>query len=112
MLITRGGKMFINNLARTRYQKALERSLIKQLKKQNTNIEPFLDNVNRYMSLWETAIDLEDDIRLNGVRLDSGRKNESVALLVSVNKQMGLMLDKLSINPDIVGKDNESVPEL
>lgn len=112
MLITRGGKMFINDLARTRYKKALERSLINQLKKQNTNIEPFLDNVNRYMSLWETAIDLEDDIRISGVRLESGRKNESVALLVSVNKQMGLMLDKLSINPDVVGKENESVPEL
>lgn len=104
--------MFKNELAQTRYKKKLERSLIDQLKKQNTKIEPFLDNVDRYMNLWETAISLEKDINENGVRLENGKKNESVALLVSVNKQMGLMLDKLSITPEVVGEDNEPIPEL
>ncbi|MCU2112292.1 terminase, partial [Enterococcus faecium] len=46
------------------------------------------------------------------IRLENGKKNESVALLVSVNKQMGLMLDKLAITPELVGEANESIPEL
>ncbi|MBG8256950.1 terminase, partial [Enterococcus faecium] len=28
------------------------------------------------------------------------------------NKQMGLMLDKLAITPELVGEANESIPEL
>ena len=82
------------------------------LKIATENIEPFLDNVDRYISLWETAISLEEDISENGIRLENGKKNESVALLVSVNKQMGLMLDKLAITPELVGEANESIPEL
>ncbi len=112
-LITKGGlALFKNELARNRYKEKLKRSLIYQLEKQNTNIEPFLDNIDRYINLWETAISLENDINMNGVRLENGRKNESVALLVSVNKQMGLMLDKLAITPEIVGEANEPIPEL
>lgn len=83
--------MFKNELSQNRYREKLRRSLISQLESQKTNIEPFLDNVDRYISLWETAISLEEDISENGIRLENGKKNESVALLVSVNKQMGLM---------------------
>lgn len=109
----RGGDiLFKNQLAQNRYREKLKRSLVDQLEKQNTNIEPFLDNIDRYISLWETAISLENDINENGIRLESGKKNESVVLLVSVNKQMGLMLDKLSITPDVVGAGNEPIPEL
>lgn len=104
--------MFKNELSQNRYREKLRRSLINQLEQQNTNIEPFLDNVDRYINLWETAISLEKDINENGIRLSSGKKNESVALLVSVNKQMGLMLDKLAITPELVGDANEPVPEL
>lgn len=104
--------MFKSKLAQNRYKEKLKRSLIDQLEKQNTNIEPFLDNVDRYINLWETAISLENDIDENGVRLKNGKKNESVALLVSVNKQMGLMLDKLAITPGVVGEANEPVPDL
>ncbi|NVD94963.1 terminase [Enterococcus faecium] len=103
--------MFKNELSQNRYREKLRRSLISQLESQKTNIEPFLDNVDRYISLWETAISLEEDISENGIRLENG-KNESVALLVSVNKQMGLMLDKLAITPELVGEANESIPEL
>ncbi|EGP5122036.1 terminase [Enterococcus faecium] len=104
--------MFKNELSQNRYREKLRRSLISQLESQKTNIEPFLDNVDRYISLWETAISLEEDISENGIRLKNGKKNESVALLVSVNKQMGLMLDKLAITPELVGEANESIPEL
>ena len=108
----RRAKMFKNELSQNRYREKLRRSLISQLESQKTNIEPFLDNVDRYISLWETAISLEEDISENGIRLENGKKNESVALLVSVNKQMGLMLDKLAITPELVGEANESIPEL
>lgn len=104
--------MFKNELSQNRYREKLRRFLISQLESQKTNIEPFLDNVDRYISLWETAISLEEDISENGIRLENGKKNESVALLVSVNKQMGLMLDKLAITPELVGEANESIPEL
>lgn len=104
--------MFKNEFSQNRYREKLRRSLISQLESQKTNIEPFLDNVDRYISLWETAISLEEDISKNGIRLENGKKNESVALLVSVNKQMGLMLDKLAITPELVGEANESIPGL
>ena len=94
-------------MSQNRYREKLRRSLISQLESQKTNIEPFLDNVDRYISLWETAISLEEDISENGIRLENGKKNESVALLVSVNKQMGLMLDKLAITPELVGEMNQ-----
>lgn len=54
--------MFKNELSQNRYREKLRRSLISQLESQKTNIEPFLDNVDRYISLWETAISLEEDI--------------------------------------------------
>jgi hypothetical protein len=91
--------MFKSQLAQNRYKERLKRSLIDQLDQQNISITPFLDTIDRYINLWETAISLEEDIADNGVRLNNGKKNESVALLVSVNKQMGLMLDKLAITP-------------
>jgi hypothetical protein len=104
--------MFKSQLAQNRYKERLKRSLIDQLDQQNISITPFLDTIDRYINLWETAISLEEDIADNGVRLNNGKKNESVALLVSVNKQMGLMLDKLAITPEIVGDANEPIPEL
>lgn len=104
--------MFKSQLAQNRYKERLKRSLIDQLDQQNISITPFLDTIDRYINLWETAISLEEDIAENGVRLSNGKKNESVALLVSVNKQMGLMLDKLAITPEIVGDANEPIPEL
>ena len=64
--------MFKNELSQNRYREKLRRSLISQLESQKTNIEPFLDNVDRYISLWETAISLEEDISENGIRLENG----------------------------------------
>lgn len=66
--------MFKNELSQNRYREKLRRSLISQLESQKTNIEPFLDNVDRYISLWETAISLEEDISENGIRLENGKK--------------------------------------
>ncbi|CVH54405.1 FIG00628597: hypothetical protein [Enterococcus faecium] len=82
--------MFKNELSQNRYREKLRRSLISQLESQKTNIEPFLDNVDRYISLWETAISLEEDISENGIRLESGKKNESVALLVFCQQTNGI----------------------
>ncbi len=66
--------MFKNELSQNRYREKLRRSLISQLESQKTNIEPFLDNVDRYISLWETAISLEEDISENGIRLENGKR--------------------------------------
>ncbi|MGX7199213.1 P27 family phage terminase small subunit [Enterococcus nangangensis] len=104
--------MFKNELAQKRYREKLRRSLMDQLEKQQITIEPFLDIIDRYIKLWETAISLEKDISEHGIRLENGKKNESVALLVSVNKQMGLMLDKLAITPEVVSGGNDTIPEL
>ena len=70
--------MFKNELSQNRYREKLRRSLISQLESQKTNIEPFLDNVDRYISLWETAISLEEDISENGIRLENGDRKSVV----------------------------------
>lgn len=69
-----GLKCLKTNCLKNRYREKLRRSLISQLESQKTNIEPFLDNVDRYISLWETAISLEEDISENGIRLENGKR--------------------------------------
>lgn len=44
-------KMLKGELSQNRYREELHRSLINQLESQKTNIEPFLGNVDRYISL-------------------------------------------------------------
>lgn len=58
------------------------------------------------------ATPLEGDISESGTRLENGKGSESVALLVFVNKQVGLTLGKLAITPELIGEANESAPEL
>ena len=65
----------------------------------------FVDLVNRYMQMWKTSLELERDIKEKGVSVEgqSGpKKNDSVALLVNVNKQMLIILDKLGLNANTI----------
>ena len=65
----------------------------------------FIDLVNRYMQMWKTSIELEYDINKNGVSVMGAtgpKKNDSVALLVNVNKQMLIILDKLGLNANTI----------
>ena len=70
----KGGLKCLKRIVSKSLQRKLRRSLISQLESQKTNIEPFLDNVDRYISLWETAISLEEDISENGIRLENGKR--------------------------------------
>lgn len=85
--------------------------LIRQLKEKQIYREPYKDLVERYMNMWDTTISLEDDIRERGVAVDgpSGiKKNDSVALLVNVSKQMLMTLDKLGLQATGVKSDGGS----
>lgn len=65
----------------------------------------FVDLVNRYMQMWKTSLELERDIDKNGVSVmgqTGPKKNDSVALLVNVNKQMLIILDKLGLNANTI----------
>lgn len=65
----------------------------------------FVDLVDRYMQMWKTSIELEYDINKNGVSVMGAtgpKKNDSVALLVNVNKQMLIILDKLGLNANTI----------
>lgn len=78
----------------------IRNALIKQLKEKNLYHEPYSDMIERYMSLWDTTIALEYDIKERGVAVEgptSIKKNDSVGMLVNVNKQMLSILDKLGL---------------
>lgn len=51
--IMKGGLKCLKRIVSKSLQRKLRRSLISQLESQKTNIEPFLDNVDRYISLWK-----------------------------------------------------------
>jgi len=79
----------------------IENAIIERLEEKNLYKEPFADMVTRYMSMWETCILLEEDIKMRGVQVDTEKgfkKNDSVALLTTTNKQMLSLLDKLGIS--------------
>lgn len=82
--------------------KKIRSALINDLKSKGLYKEPFIDLVDRYMAMWKTSIKLEHDIETRGVQVyneKSGwKKNDSVALHVNTNKQMLILLDKLSIS--------------
>lgn len=79
----------------------IKNNLIDNLKEKGTNTPVFLDLVDRYMQMWITCRKLELDIQNRGVSTETSsgfKKNESVPLLVNVNKQMLIILDKLNLN--------------
>lgn len=80
----------------------IERYLLDTLKVNGADKPVFIDLVNRYMQMWETSIILENDIKQRGVSITSPsgvqKKNDSVAMLVTMNKQMLMILDKLGLS--------------
>lgn len=79
--------------------------LLQTLKTNGTDKPVFIDLVDRYMSMWETSIKLEKDIIEKGVSVEGAtgwKKNDSVAMLVNVNKQMLIILDKLNLNANTI----------
>lgn len=88
----------------------IKQYLLQALKDKNADKPVFVDLVDRYIQMWETAIDLERDIEKRGVSVENQRggwsKNDSVALLVNVNKQMLIILDKLGLNANTIKADD------
>ena len=73
----------------------------RDLKERGAWIEPHIDRVERYMSLWDAAQMLDFDVKKRGVQIATNtglKKNDSVALLNATNKQMEVMLEKLQIS--------------
>lgn len=88
----------------------IRKALISELKKQNLYVEPFADMVDRYMAMWETCLFLERDIYERGVQIKTEKtgwkKNDSVALLTTTNKQMLILLEKLSVSTSKIKADD------
>jgi hypothetical protein len=96
-----GEKLFVLDRSQKIKRNKIENAIIERLEEKNLYKEPFADMVTRYMSMWETCILLEEDIKMRGVQVDTEKgfkKNDSVALLTTTNKQMLSLLDKLGIS--------------
>ena len=82
----------------------IRNALIRQLKDKELYHEPYNDMVEQYLNLWDASQLLDDDIKERGVRILDARgnvkKNDSVAQLVNVIKQMNLVLDKLHLQAE------------
>ena len=76
-----------------------------QMKENGTYKEPFIDISERYIAMWEVPMMLEDDIQKRGVQImtEKGpKKNDSVAMLTNMNKQMLICLEKLGLSVSTV----------
>lgn len=90
-------------------QDEIKEAILEELKKNSTYCQPFLDRVERYLQLRETALELEFDIKQRGVKhltTTGYKKNDSVAMLVNINKQMDLMLEKLGVSTSKIKTDD------
>lgn len=76
-------------------------SLLESLKDRGLDCQPWLDLVEQYMNMWDTAWLLNADIQEKGVSvvMPSGvvKKNDSVGMLVNLNRQMNQQLAQLGI---------------
>lgn len=80
-------------------------AMIEQMKENGTYKEPFIDISERYIAMWEVSMMLEDDIQKRGVKIitEKGpKKNDSVAMLTNMNKQMLICLEKLGLSVSAV----------
>ena len=76
----------------------IHKAIIDQMKENGTHKE-------RYMAMWEVTMMLEEDIRDRGVQImtEKGlKKNDSVAMLTNLNKQMLICLEKLGLSTSTV----------
>ena len=105
--------MYKTERAKTMARNKLYAALKSDLEKRGGWEEPFVDKVDRYIALWDTAQLLDEDIKKRGVQIDTEKglkKNDSVPMLVATNKQMDLMLEKLNISaPAIVKGGGEDI---
>lgn len=94
-------KVFEVSKEQLKKKENIKKAMIEQMKDNGTYKEPYSDMVDRYISMWKICIMLEADISLRGVKTvtDKGvKKNDSVAMLTNMNKQMLICLDKLGLS--------------
>lgn len=84
----------------------IKNALLAILKERDKDCEPFLDLVEQYMSMWVDVQKYNVDILINGIRLETGKNNDSQKLKVATNKQMLVLLDKLGISAAEVKTDD------
>lgn len=99
--------------ARAPNKRKIKESLEYQLEKKGAKIECFEDLICDYMELYDIKKSLQKDIRQRGVSFEalsaSGytitKQNQSVKDLVTVGKQMLLILDRLGLTTEECAKD-------
>lgn len=84
----------------------LKKSLVAKLEERNLACEPFLDMVERYMSMWDDFQKYTVDILKYGIRLENGKNNDSQKQKVNTSKNMAILLDKLGISAAEVKTDD------
>ena len=92
----------------------IKQSLVEQLERRKAATPYFLDLVDRYMTLWDVSMQLEQDIRARGVTytdkssvgIDMWKNNPSVSELVKVTTQMTKLLTQMNLTVDNVVADD------
>lgn len=83
----------------------IRQSLLESLSSRGIACQPWLDLVEQYMNLWDTSWLLNANIQSEGVMMTmtngTTKKNDSVGLLVNINKQMNQQLEKLGIEAPV-----------
>ena len=90
---------------KSQIREQIRQDLTDQLERQGVYGQHFLDLIEDYMALWDTKNALIEDIKKRGVmtKYQNGqnqwgyKKNDSVANLVKVNKQMLELLKELGL---------------
>jgi len=92
---------------------AVEKDLLDQLDRMDTDTAYYKDLISDYMALWDIKNELIKDIKDRGVtaKYQNGpnqwgyKKNESIAELNKTNAQMLKILQNLGIKPTAPGDD-------
>lgn len=99
-------------------KKAIQESLLLQLRENGASQEHYEDLISDYMALWDTKRALIKDIRSRGVTykdfssvgVEMQKNNPSVKELVMVNRQMLSLLKELGLSAEKAaggGEDDE-----
>ena len=96
-------------------KKSIRDSLMLQLRLRGADIPALVDMVDQYMTLWQIAATLRDDIDTRGVvykdfssvGVEMWKNNPSVSELNRITTQMAKLLQQLKISTDSVMSDDD-----
>lgn len=89
----------------TKQRNAIKASMIEELKRRGADAALYLDQINKYMDLWDMYLLLAEDVKTKGLRYEamtpSGqiivKENPSVKNLPACNKQMIMQLKMMDL---------------